>query len=189
MVHEISLSNSLLRPVEAICVPCVLCSSAQTFPLPVAHPGECFRHWTINFYRILFRFSCRAFCSAIWRIVCFFLQFLQITGLVAIIMTVIDFFLLPVFTRERYTCLSLHATFLVLCHAGFFRDMQGSYDNLYRIMSGLMFLNALVWLVVNLTDRFRKKRTWTTRDSQLQLCDLPTLTGYQVMDLTSLMAW
>ncbi|XP_037514680.1 monocarboxylate transporter 12 [Rhipicephalus sanguineus] len=71
---------------------------------------------------------------------------------------------------------------------GFFRDMQGSYDNLYRIMSGLMFLNALVWLVVNLTDRFRKKRTWTTRDSQLQLCDLPTLTGYQVMDLTSLMA-
>ncbi|XP_037565713.1 monocarboxylate transporter 12-like [Dermacentor silvarum] len=71
---------------------------------------------------------------------------------------------------------------------GFFRDMQGSYDNLYRLMSGLMFLNALVWLVVNLTERFRKKRKWTTSSSELQLCDLPTLTGYQVMDLTSLMA-
>lgn len=71
---------------------------------------------------------------------------------------------------------------------GFFRDMQGSYDNLYRIMSGLMFLNAFIWLLVNLTDRFRKKRKWATSDSQLQLCDLPTLTGYQAMDLTSLMA-
>ncbi|KAK8757842.1 hypothetical protein V5799_004526, partial [Amblyomma americanum] len=35
---------------------------------------------------------------------------------------------------------------------GFFRDQHGSYDNLYRVMSGLMFLNALVWLAVNLTE-------------------------------------
>uniref|UniRef100_A0A023G904 Putative conserved membrane protein n=1 Tax=Amblyomma triste TaxID=251400 RepID=A0A023G904_AMBTT len=71
---------------------------------------------------------------------------------------------------------------------GFFRDQQGSYDNLYRIMSGLMFLNALIWLAVNLTERYRKRRTWATSTSQLQLCDLPTLTGYQAMDLTSMMA-
>lgn len=71
---------------------------------------------------------------------------------------------------------------------GFFRDQQGSYDNLYRTMSGLMFLNALIWLAVNLTERYRKRRTWATSNSQLQLCDLPTLTGYQAMDLTSMMA-
>ncbi|KAK8757844.1 hypothetical protein V5799_004525 [Amblyomma americanum] len=71
---------------------------------------------------------------------------------------------------------------------GFFRDQHGTYDNLYRVMSGLMFLNALVWLAVNLTERYRKRRTWATSNSQLQLCDLPALTGYQAMDLTSMMA-
>lgn len=71
---------------------------------------------------------------------------------------------------------------------GFFKDLHGSYDDLYRIMGGLMFANALVWFVVNTTQKYRKRKTWTTRDSQIQLCDYPTLTGYQVMDLTSMMA-
>ncbi|XP_077511443.1 monocarboxylate transporter 13-like isoform X2 [Amblyomma americanum] len=71
---------------------------------------------------------------------------------------------------------------------GFFRDQHGSYDNLYRVMSGLMFLNALVWLAVNLTERYRKRRTWAASNSNLELCDLPALTGYQAMDLTSMMA-
>lgn len=71
---------------------------------------------------------------------------------------------------------------------GFFKDLHGSYDDLYRIMGGLMFANAFVWFVVNTMQKYRKRKTWTTRDSQLQLCDYPTLTGYHVMDLTSMMA-
>lgn len=71
---------------------------------------------------------------------------------------------------------------------GFFKDLHGSYDDLYLTMGGLMFANALVWFLVNTTQRYRKRKTWTTRDSQLQLCDFPTLTSYQVMDLTSMMA-